>query len=109
MENGDLPDLHFTASSDEGPEKVPWKSRLNNAQAAWCAGETDNKQYLQVDLGRVRTVSSVATQGHPVSPFWVKSYVLAYSLDGIFWRNALDESKSMVRIFDLFLESVDLS
>lgn len=101
MENGDLPDLHFTASSDDGPENVPWKSRLNNAESAWCAGENDNKQYLQVDLGRVLTVSRVATQGHPVSPLWVTRYGLAYSLDGIFWRKALDESKSMVRIFDL--------
>ncbi|KAL9983324.1 hypothetical protein ACROYT_G005476 [Oculina patagonica] len=94
-ENGDLLDLHFTASSDDGPEKVPSKSRLNNARAAWCAEENDNEQYLQVDLGRARTVSRVATQGHPVSTFWVTSYGLAYSLDGIFWRNALDESKSM--------------
>ena len=45
-------------------------------------------------------MSRVATQGHPSSAFWVTSYRLAYSVDGIFWRNALDESKSMVRIFD---------
>jgi len=100
VENGDLPDQHFTSSSDGGPEKVPWKSRLNNDQAAWCAGEKNNEQYIQVDLGRSRTVSRVATQGHPSSAFWVTSYRLAYSVDGIFWKNALDESKSMVRIFD---------
>lgn len=45
-------------------------------------------------------MSRVATQGHPGSAFWVTSYGLAYSVDGIFWRNALDESKSMVRMFD---------
>lgn len=100
MENGDLPDQHFTSSSDGGPENVPWKSRLNNDKAAWCAGENNNNQYLQVDLGRSRTVSRITSQGHPGSAFWVTSFRLAYSVDGVFWRNALDESKSMVRIFD---------
>lgn len=100
MENGDLPDQHFTSSSDGGPEKVAWKSRLNNDQAAWCAGENNANQYLQVDLGRSRTVSRVASQGHPGSAFWVTSFGLAYSVDGIFWRKALDERKSMVMIFD---------
>lgn len=99
VENGDLPDQHFTSSSNGGPEKVPWKSRLNNDQAAWCAGENNSNQYLEVDLGRSQTVSRVASQGHPGRAFWVTSFGLAYSVDGIFWRNALDESKSMVRIF----------
>ena len=101
MENGDLPDLHFTASSDNVEGNEPWKGRLNNAKAAWCAATNDNTQYLQVDLGRARTVSRVTTQGHPVNPFWVTSYGVAYSEDGIFWRNALNEIKSTVSIFDL--------
>ena len=109
MENGDLPDHYFTSSSDGGPEKAPWKSRLNTDQAAWCAGENNANQYLQVYLGRSRTVSRVASQGHPGSAFWVTSFRLAYSVDGIFWRNALDESKSMVRIFQDYVTLVILN
>lgn len=95
METGNLSNVHFTASSDAGAESEPWNGRLKNGKA-WCAGSNDIKQYLQVDLGRVQTVSRVATQGHPVSQHWVTRYKVAYSVDGIFWREALDESKSKV-------------
>lgn len=88
--------MHFTASSDAGVENAPWEGRLNGNQA-WCARNTDSKQYLQIDLGRVATVSRVATQGHPVSSHWVTEYELSYSTDGIFWRNALEVDKSTVR------------
>lgn len=96
-ENGDLTNLLFTASSQQAGNE-PWKGRLNGTKA-WCTGKNDAKQYLQIDLERVRTVSCVATQGHPVNSHWVKQYGLSYSTDGIFWRKALGEDKSKVGAF----------
>ena len=97
MKSGDISNVQFTASSRAPAESDAWNGRLNNGKA-WCAGNNDDKQYLQVDLGRILTVARVATQGHPDNLQWVTSYKVAYSMDGIFWRNALDESKSKVRI-----------
>ena len=96
-ESGKLPDMFFTASSDAGAGSEPWEGRLNGA-AAWCAGDNDANQYLEIDLGRISTISRVATQGHPVSSYWVTQYGLSYSTDGIFWRKALNEDQGMVSI-----------
>ncbi|XP_022785987.1 uncharacterized protein LOC111326286 [Stylophora pistillata] len=93
VESGDLSNVQFTASSQSPAESDAWNGRLNKGKA-WCAGRNDDKQYLQVDLGRVYTVARVATQGHPVNLQWVIRYEVAYSMDNIFWRKALDESKS---------------
>lgn len=96
-QSGELPNMHFTASGDGGTGKEPWKGRLNGGEA-WCAGNNSNKEFLQIDLGRIRRVSSVATQGHPVSSQWVKEYGLSYSTDELFWRKAIGEDRSMVCI-----------
>ena len=94
-ESGKLPDMFFTASSNAGAGSEPWEGRLNGAEA-WCAGDNNTSQYLEIDLGRISTISRVATQGHPVSSYWVTQYGLSYSTDGIFWRKALNKDQAMV-------------
>lgn len=106
VESGDLPNMRITSSSDAGTGKESWRCRLNAAEA-WCAGNNTYNEYLELDLGRVRTISRVATQGHAVKSHWVKVYQLSYSTDGIFWRKALGEDKSKVWM-SLCLESVSL-
>lgn len=87
--------MSFTASSHTGAGNEPWEGRLNGKKA-WCAGDNDTHQYLQIDFGRIRTVSSITTQGHPFLSHWVTQYGLSYSSDGIFWRKALGEDQSVV-------------
>ena len=41
---------------------------------------------LQVDLGQVKTVTGVATQGDPSSDKWVKTYSISHSFDTISWQ-----------------------
>ena len=42
---------------------------------------------VQIDLGRVRSVSGVATQGGYMSGIFVKQFKLNYSTDGSTWQS----------------------
>lgn len=44
----------------------------------WVSKTNDLFQFLQVDLGNVTTVTVIATQGHSVNQWWVKTYTLDY-------------------------------
>ncbi|XP_048579478.1 receptor-type tyrosine-protein phosphatase S isoform X6 [Nematostella vectensis] len=52
--------------------------------SSWC-GASVVSEYLEIDLGGVRTVSGVATQGSPGENKWVKTYNLHYTTDGTRW------------------------
>ncbi|EDO27283.1 predicted protein, partial [Nematostella vectensis] len=49
---------------------------------AWCAASNSDQQYLQIDLGGMRKVTRVTTQGRPGSSDYVSSYSLSFSQDG---------------------------
>jgi len=60
----------------------------------WRPAEKDHSPWLEVDLGKEYVVASVATQGgHDVNaatatlgaPYWVSSYNLVASVDGVTW------------------------
>lgn len=82
MENKQIPDSSFSATANSGIGKEAEKARLNNA-AAWCG--VTNKDFLQIDLGRVRRLHKVATQGHPSLTQWVTKFAFHYSLDNVHW------------------------
>ncbi|KAK3750410.1 hypothetical protein QZH41_016970 [Actinostola sp. cb2023] len=90
-----IPDSSFTASSylyqDSDPSNkryMPYNARLNE-QWGWSPRDNDNStDYLQIDLGAVRVITAVATQGNGgktpgESPFkeWVKTYKLEFKKD----------------------------
>ena len=65
--------------------------RLDNSQA-WCSNSNDPwREYFQIDLRRVRHVSSMAMQGYRGwsgffrYSYYVKTFILKYSYDGITW------------------------
>lgn len=84
-------DFSFGASSSIDVYYRPGEGRLNNSHTvgqgsgAWCSGPHDVAPYLQVNLGSVRKVTAVATQGHPVLHKWVTLFRLSYSLNGVTW------------------------
>ena len=41
---------------------------------------------MQIDLGKERVVSKIATQGRPSDDQWVTSYKLLFSSDGANWN-----------------------
>lgn len=66
-------------------EYYPYKGRLNG-QEGWCPSSTSNRNdFIQVDMGAVRSVCAVATQGKKSGSF-VKSYKLLVSTDGVTWN-----------------------
>ena len=63
------------------------KGRLRNSRA-WCSKSKDaTSEYFQIDLLRVRQVSSIATQGvkHLLLNYYVETYMIKYSYDGASW------------------------
>ncbi|XP_031549039.1 uncharacterized protein LOC116286593 [Actinia tenebrosa] len=82
MENNQIPDSSISATANSGIGKEAKNARLNNA-AAWCG--VTNQDYLQIDLGRVRKLHKVATQGHPSLKQWVTKFAFHYSLDNVHW------------------------
>ena len=74
MQTGGLDDEDITASS-----------KLDNFTAtdAWCSQDTDENQYLQIDLGEKTKLTRIATQGALEQPEkHVKTFAVLHSMDG---------------------------
>ena len=79
----------MTASSFYYSTYRPSYGRLNESSGAggWCSKtKSDRTDYLQVDMGEVRFLCGVATQGLQGSSVWTTSYKLQLSTDGITWN-----------------------
>jgi len=93
--NFTLPDSAFSASSSLFSGKWDFGAynarlykqddRVRHRIGGWCAKNKDNNQWLQVDLGKIKFVTAVATQGRDKYFEHVKSYELAFSKDGQRW------------------------
>ena len=97
MQNRTINDSQCTASSSYSNFTGPERARLNTwgkyismmvyLLAGWRAETNDDKQWLQVTLERLLTVTRIATQGgyfyykNKLHQGWVKSFSLAYSLE----------------------------
>ena len=102
MENGQVPDGAFSASSSHSAKYGPARSRLNihsdsKGYGSWAAGANDGKQWLQIDFGELVLVTKVATQGRQDADQWVTKYTLSYSLDGMHWAEYKENSVTWVR------------
>ena len=51
--------------------------RLSGA-SSWCASSIDNNQYLQLDFGKIQTITGIAIQGNPTEDEWVKEFYMDY-------------------------------
>ena len=88
MESGEIVDSEITASSYHGSGfYAPSNARLHmqpvegKSDGAWVAGELAVPQWVQIDLGSVKKVTAIATQGHPFKKQWVKGYMVSYGKD----------------------------
>ena len=101
--NGEVDDLHLTASSSlDSEEHVPFYGRLiresmdaADIRGCWCAHNVNLRQYIQADLGEVKTITGVATQGYVSHDNWVASYRLGYSDDSgpLEWYRENDDER----------------
>ena len=98
-----ISDVAITSGTIQNVNSLPHFARLKNLKSTGCAwrpAKTDDKNswWLQVDLGRLTKVSSVATQGSCSSNEWTKSYTIMYSKDGEYWEEYKEGCKIKVCI-----------
>ena len=90
-----IPDDRITASTFHDSNYQPYYGRLNGGRGAigaWCTKTTDDRtDYLQVDMGAVRSVCAVATQG-ATSNNWITSLKLKLSLDGTTFNYYMEDN-----------------
>lgn len=92
MQNGRIGNNRVTASSEWNAALGSSRARLMIARhgaklGSWCVNKrnNNNRQYLQIDLGRVRKVTMIATQGRQDVGWFVRQYYVKYSQDGYHW------------------------
>ncbi|XP_021054295.1 coagulation factor V [Mus pahari] len=108
LEDGRIQNKQITASSFKkswwGDYWEPSLARLN-AQGrvnAWQAKANNNKQWLQVDLLKIKKVTAIVTQGCKSlsSEMYVKSYSIQYSDQGVAWKPYRQKSSMVDKIFE---------
>ncbi|PFX23031.1 coagulation factor V-like [Stylophora pistillata] len=94
LASGSIHDSQLSASTSMSDWLLPSAGRLHNnltssSFGAWCAEDVDLDQWFQIDLLRTTNVSAVASQGIDIimAGYWVASYSLNYSCDGIKWHS----------------------
>ena len=90
LQNKTIPDSAIAASSTSGKKSEPFMVRLSTNLSAsnficWRAGHNNKQQWLRVDLGKVRKVTSVATQGNLRAGEWVTKFSIEYGYDDQHW------------------------
>ncbi|KAK3723796.1 hypothetical protein QZH41_019473, partial [Actinostola sp. cb2023] len=104
MEDGTIKDSVISASSyaSNNPVHKPENGRLNKKKDAkgiggWAAGSKGKGEHIQIDLGSVKVVTKVATQGRQDHfEQYVTKYSLSYSNDGENWS---DYEGDCVKVF----------
>ncbi|KAK3571587.1 hypothetical protein QTP86_015322 [Hemibagrus guttatus] len=100
VESGEIPSEQIEASSEYNPSWSAQRSRLNNFENGWTPLEDSNKEWIQVDLGFLRFVSAIGTQGaiskETNKKYYVKSYKVDVSSNGEDWITLKDGSKQKV-------------
>ncbi|XP_031439933.1 contactin-associated protein-like 2a isoform X2 [Clupea harengus] len=83
-----LPHNAFSSSSVFTSGYAPGYAKLNKRGGAggWSPLDSDHYQWLQVDLGSRRQVTSVATQGRYSSSDWTTRYRILYSDTSRNWK-----------------------
>ncbi|XP_034522596.1 coagulation factor V [Ailuropoda melanoleuca] len=108
MESGKIENNQITASSFKkswwGDYWEPFRARLN-AQGrvnAWQAKANNNKQWLQIDLLKIKKITAIVTQGCKSlsSEMYVKSYTIHYSDQGMEWKPYRQKSSMVDKIFE---------
>lgn len=91
MESHAISDAQISASSEWDATHAAIQGRLNfqagnGLEGAWSAKHNDQNQWLQVDLGSIKNITHLATQGRNAHDQWVKSYKVEYSNNSTSFR-----------------------
>ncbi|KAL2087660.1 hypothetical protein ACEWY4_016488 [Coilia grayii] len=110
--SGQLPDSQISASSTRDLHWTPSSARLVASRSGWFPQPTQplsGEEWLQVDLGQMKMVRGIITQGARSSESggtsadnkaFVRKYRLAHSLNGKDWNWIMDSKTSMPKVFE---------
>lgn len=105
MENFLIPNDNIIASSIKTPDDKPHAARLN-ADWAWTAEDVSKfggadilDEWLQVDLGELKEVTGVVTQGHPFFDQYVERFAVQFSETGLTWEDIMEPEVDYAKQF----------
>ncbi|KAK6492242.1 neuropilin-1a isoform X1 [Huso huso] len=100
MESGEITSDQIMCSSQYNANWSAEKSRLNYIENAWTPAEDSSKEWIQVDLGFLRFVSAIGTQGAiskvTSKVYYVKTYKVDVSSNGDDWITLKEGSKQKI-------------
>lgn len=107
IENGTILDSAITSNSEHNKWHKASEGRLNNYKGkpssngvgCWCADRSDGivNRYIQFDLGSVRKIGKITTQGRNASwPQYVTKYRVSYSKAGTIFTGIFDIQENEV-------------
>uniref|UniRef100_A0A8C5MEU9 Neuropilin n=1 Tax=Leptobrachium leishanense TaxID=445787 RepID=A0A8C5MEU9_9ANUR len=100
MESGEIHSDQITVSSQYSTNWSAERSRLNYVENGWTPGEDSVKEWIQVDLGLLRYVSGIGTQGatskETGKKYYLKSYKVDVSSNGEDWITLKEGSRHLV-------------
>uniref|UniRef100_A0A8C2IK70 Neuropilin n=1 Tax=Cyprinus carpio TaxID=7962 RepID=A0A8C2IK70_CYPCA len=100
MESGEITEDRISASSQYNPSWSPLRSRLNFPENGWTPSDDSVREWIQVDLGFLRYVTAIGTQGaiskETKKAYYVRTYKISVSSNGEDWIMLKDKTKPMV-------------
>uniref|UniRef100_A0A8P4GKP4 Neuropilin n=1 Tax=Dicentrarchus labrax TaxID=13489 RepID=A0A8P4GKP4_DICLA len=100
MESGEISSDQITASSQYNSNWSPERSRLNYQENGWTPSDDTVREWIQVDLGFLRFVTAIGTQGaiskETKKHYYVRSYKVDLSSTGEDWVTVKEGSKQKI-------------
>ena len=102
MQNGQIPDSALSASTSYSTSSMPpGNGRLHfqsksGKYGAWAVSTNDKFQWFLVDFGSFTKVTALSTQGRQDGDWWVKTYSLSFSYDGVFFQDYQENNVTKV-------------
>lgn len=100
MESGEISSEQITASSQYNSNWSPERSRLNYQENGWTPSDDTVREWIQVDLGFLRFITAIGTQGaiskETRKHYYVRSFKVDLSSNGEDWVPVKEGSKPKI-------------
>ena len=91
--------VHFIQWNSMGPENGRLHFQAKSGEyGAWAVSTNDQFQWFQVDFGSFTKVTGCATQGRQDGGWWVKTYSLSFSYEGVFFEDYKEDNVKKVSV-----------
>lgn len=103
MQNYQIPDSAIRTSTSYNVKSMgPENGRLHfqsksGKYGAWAVSRNDKFQWFQVDFGSYAKITGLSTQGRQDGSWWVKTYSLSFSHEGVFFEDYKENNATKVK------------